>query len=120
MQIHYPEPYLTFLDQCLSQITVIRRIYKEDVLKICVHICEQILSLIKRKSNSAHSKHLHLLPVLRRLSLTVSSSFALIWLVVIHYIYILFKLYFYAKAKFTLEQAMKAQRGSRGIALLFL
>jgi hypothetical protein len=25
----------------------------------------------------------------------------------------------YVKAKFTLEQAMKAQRGSRGIALLF-
>jgi hypothetical protein len=28
--------------------------------------------------------------------------------------------YEYGKVKFTLEQAMKAQRGSRGIALLFL
>jgi hypothetical protein len=27
---------------------------------------------------------------------------------------------YYIQAKFTLEQAMKAQRGSRGIALLFL
>jgi hypothetical protein len=27
---------------------------------------------------------------------------------------------FYSKLKFTLEQAMKAQRGSRGIAILFL
>ena len=39
-----------------------------------------------------------------------------------HTLCILIKLYFYAKAKFTLEQATKAQRGSRGIdsSTLFL
>jgi hypothetical protein len=36
------------------------------------------------------------------------------------YLYINLSIYTYKKVKFTLEQALKTQKGSRGIALLFL